>query len=53
MDARELTKVVNELTGKVDEQSKQIRYLTDEMEKLRMMVKDMSVDVKQMTNPRR
>ena len=46
MDARELTKVVNQLTNDMIEIKKEVSYLTQEFEKLRLLVSDLQIDVK-------
>lgn len=45
MDARELTKVVNDHSNKIIELEKSKRYLEDELSKLRLLVEDLKVDV--------
>lgn len=46
MDARELTKVVNEYGNKINVLEKQVEYLTQELNKVRLIVNDMQIDVK-------
>jgi ABC-type phosphate transport system auxiliary subunit len=46
MDARELTVVVNNLKDQAYEIEKQVSYLTQEFEKLRLLVSDLQIDVK-------
>jgi regulator of replication initiation timing len=48
MDARELTKTYNDLRNDVIELKKQVDYLTQENEKLRMIVEDLRIDIKMM-----
>ena len=52
MDARELTKVVNDHSNKIIELEKSKRYLEDELSKLRLIVEDLKVDVKMAVNER-
>ncbi len=52
MDAKELTKVVNDHSNKIIELEKSKRYLEDELSKLRLIVEDLKVDVKMAANER-
>ena len=52
MDAKELTKVVNDHSDKIIELEKSKRYLEDELSKLRLIVEDLKVDVKMAANER-
>lgn len=45
MDAKELTKVVNNQSSEIIELKKQVDYLTQEVEKLRLLMDDMKYDV--------
>lgn len=45
MNAQELTSKWYEDHAKISEQQKQIDYLTQEVEKLRMIVSDMQIDI--------
>ena len=45
MDAKELTKVVNNQSDKINELEKQVKYLTQELEKQRLLMSDMQIDV--------
>ena len=45
MDAKELTKVVNNQSDKINELEKQVKYLTQELEKQRLLMNDMKIDV--------
>ena len=53
MDARELTKEYTRLSNDLFTTMKQVEYLTQEMEKMRMLVDDMKIDVKMMQRERR
>ena len=46
MDAKELTKVVNKHDTDIIELKKQVEYLTQEVEKLRLLMGDLNYDVK-------
>lgn len=46
MDAKELTKVVNNQSSEIRELNKQVEYLTQEVEKLRLLMGDLNYDVK-------
>ena len=48
MDARELTKKVQELENKVYLLEKLVDYLTQEFEKQRLLMDDMRIDVQMM-----
>ena len=52
MDARELTKEYTRLSNELFTTKKQVEYLTQEMEKLRMLVDDMKIDVQMIQNRR-
>ena len=45
MDAKELTKVVNDHSNRIIKIEKSNRYLEDELSKLRLLVKDLQIDV--------
>lgn len=45
MDAKELTLVVNNQSDKISELEKQVKYLTQELEKQRLLMNDMKIDV--------
>ena len=45
MDAKELTLVVNNQSDKINELEKQVKYLTQELEKQRLLMSDMQIDV--------
>lgn len=45
MDAKELTKVVNNQSSEIIELKKQVDYLTQEVEKLRLLMDDIKYDV--------
>ena len=45
MDAKELTLVVNNQSDKINELEKQVKYLTQELEKQRLLMDDMKIDV--------
>lgn len=49
MDARELTKRCHALENEVMELKKEIKYLTQEMEKQRLKMSDMEMDLKQLS----
>ena len=49
MDARELTKEYTRLSNELFTTKKQVEYLTQEMEKLRMLVDDMKIDVQMLS----
>ena len=49
MDARELTKEYIKLSNDLFTTMKQVEYLTQEMEKLRMLVDDMKIDVQMLS----
>lgn len=46
MDARELTKKMYEQQNIIYEHDKRIEYLEQELEKLRMFIDDMKIDLK-------
>ena len=46
MDARELTKVVNQMTNDMIEIKKEVSYLTQELKLLQLKVSDLQIDVK-------
>lgn len=46
MDAKELTKEYRELSNRIIELEKSNKYLTDELEKLRLLVSDLQIDIK-------
>lgn len=52
MDARELTKEYTKISNELFITKKQVEYLTQELEKLRMLVDDMKIDVQMMQNRR-
>jgi hypothetical protein len=52
MDARELTKKVTEQDNKIFILEKKVEYLTQELEKQRLIMDDMSIDVKMLTQRR-
>ena len=52
MDAKELTKKYYDLENRYTETKKQVEYLTQEFEKLRLLVDDLRIDVA-MVNHRR
>lgn len=45
MDARELTKKYIDMSNELFQTKKQVEYLTQEFEKLRLLVEDMKIDV--------
>lgn len=45
MDAKELTKVVNDHSDRIIKIEKSNRYLEDELSKLRLLIKDLQIDV--------
>lgn len=45
MDARELTREYNRLSDKMNEAEKQLSYQSQEIEKLRMLLEDLRIDV--------
>ena len=49
MNAIELTKAHNDLTNRVIELEKQVKYLTQELEKQRLITEDLKVDVKMLS----
>ena len=49
MNAVELTKVVNDQQNRIIELEKEVKYLSQEFEKQRMIIEDLKVDV-QMLN---
>ena len=53
MDARELTKKYYDLRNEYDHTKKQVEFLTQEIEKLRMIVDDMKVDVQMLQRSNR
>ena len=48
MDARELTKKYMDMSNELFQTKKQVEYLTQELEKLRLLVEDMKIDVQMM-----
>lgn len=48
MDARELTKVVTDQGNRLFTMEKQVEYLTQELEKIRLIVDDLKIDVRMM-----
>ena len=46
MDARELTEKYHKLNGDVADIAKRLDYLEEEYKKIRMLIQDMSIDVK-------
>ena len=52
MDARELTKEYYQLSNELFTTRKQVEYLTQELEKLRMLVDDMKIDVQMLSRQR-
>ncbi len=52
MDARELTTVVEKLRGEVREDKKRIDYLEMELEKIRLLMNDMKIDVEMLQRGR-
>jgi ribosomal protein S15P/S13E len=52
MDARELTKEYTRLSNDLFTTKKQVEYLTQELEKLRMLVDDMKIDVRMLSRQR-
>lgn len=53
MDARELTKKYQTLSNEFFEKKKQIEYLTEEVQKLRMLVDDLKIDVAMINHGKR
>lgn len=53
MDARELTPIVEKNKGRIFLLEKQVEYLTQETEKLRIFVDDMRIDLQMMQNMQR
>lgn len=49
MDAKELTKKVQDQENRIFKLEKQVEYLTQEYEKQRLLMQDMSIDVKMLT----
>lgn len=52
MDARELTKKVTEQENRIFVLEKQVEYLTQEFQKQRLILDDMSIDVKMLQKGR-
>lgn len=52
MDARELTKEYTRLSNDLFTTMKQVEYLTQEMEKMRMILDDMKIDVQMLSRQR-
>lgn len=52
MGARELTKEYTRLSNELFTTRKQVEYLTQELEKLRMLVDDMKIDVQMLSRQR-
>lgn len=53
MDARELTPIVEKNRDRIFLLEKQVEYLTQETEKLRILVDDMRIDLQMMQNMQR
>lgn len=53
MDAKELTKVVERQTNEIYELKKQVEFLTQEVNKQRMLLDDLRIDVQIDKNMRR
>ena len=53
MDAKELTKVVERQTNEIHELKKQVEFLTQEVNKQRMLLDDLRIDVQMDKNMRR
>lgn len=53
MDAKELTKVVERHTNEIYELKKQVEFLTQEVNKQRMLLDDLRIDVQMDKNMRR
>lgn len=53
MDAKELTKKYNEQHNQIRELTKQVEYLTQELEKQRLILDDMKIDVQMLQQSRR
>lgn len=45
MDAKELTKVVNDHSDRIIKLEKNNKFLEDELSKLRLLIKDLQIDV--------
>lgn len=52
MDAKELTKAYHTQKARISELEKQVRFITDEYEKLRLFVDDLQIDVKMLNHGR-
>lgn len=52
MDAKELTKKVTEQENRIFVLEKQVEYLTQEFQKQRLILDDMSIDVKMLQKGR-
>lgn len=52
MDAKELTKAYHTQEARISELEKQVRFITDEYEKLRLFVDDLQIDVKMLNHGR-
>ena len=52
MDARELTTVVEKLRGEIREDKKRIDYLEMELEKIRLLMNYMKIDVEMLQRER-
>lgn len=52
MDARELTKAYNDLRNEHFETSKKVEYLENEVNKLRLLVEDLKIDVAMLNRER-
>ena len=52
-DAKELTKLMEDTRNRVRELEKQVEFLTQELEKQRILIDDMKVDVQMMQRARR
>lgn len=48
MNAHELTIVVNKMTSELMEVQKEAKFLKQELEKIRLLVSDLQIDVKMM-----
>ena len=53
MDAKELTKVVERQANEIYELKKQVEFLTQEVNKQRMLLDDLRIDVQMDKNMRR
>lgn len=48
MDARELTKFINQLSNNVIDMKKEMDYMNQQLQKLKVVVADLQIDVKMM-----